>query len=208
MLQENLLITTKQYTPSFLKSDERSSETHTAIQPKKLLRCRKTTNNDLIDTDISPSTYDNNYIIKSPKYHYNSDNSFILSTNSSSSSINKQQHNTKDFNSTKIQQTSKIHNKKEQKGYTKHQTKFKKYVKKYITKREKIKLITTSRRRSPKAYNIMNPNLPIKTKKNHRPRCTHTKTNHIQLEGNYKHMNSNVASYISLKSSSDIRHKK
>ena len=54
----------------------------------------------------------------------------------------------------------------------------------------------------------MNPNSPTKSKKNHRPRCTHTKTNHIQLEGNSKHMNSNVASYISLKTSSDIRHKK
>ena len=79
----------------------------------------------LIDIDISTSTYDNNYIIKSPKYHYNSDSSFILSTNSSSSSINKEQHNTKDFNSTKKQQTSKIHTKKERKGSTKHQIKLK-----------------------------------------------------------------------------------
>ena len=162
----------------------------------------------LIDTDISTSTYDNNYIIKSPKYHYNSDSSFILSTNSSSSSIKKQQYNTKDLNSTKLQQTSKIHNKKERKGYTKHQSNFKQYVDKYIAKRETIKSIITSRRMSPEAYTIMNPKSPTKKKRNNRPRCSHIKTNHIQLEGTSKHMNSNVAPPISLKSSSDVRHKK
>ena len=54
--RENLLLTTKQRAPSFLKSDDSSSETHRAIQPKKLPRFRKATNNDLIDTDISTST--------------------------------------------------------------------------------------------------------------------------------------------------------
>ena len=35
----NLLITTKQRAPSFLKSDDSSSETHTAIHSKQLPRC-------------------------------------------------------------------------------------------------------------------------------------------------------------------------
>ena len=204
--RENILIITKQRTPSFIKRDDSSSETHTAIQPKRLLRCQKNTNNDLIDTDISTSTYDNIYIIKSLKYHYNSDSSFILSTNSSSSSINKQQHNSKDKNSTKIRQTSKIHNKKERRSYTKHQIKFKKYVDKYIATRGKIKPIATSRCRSPQAYNIMNPTSTIKTKKMHRHQCTHTEKNNNQFEGNSEHMNSNVAAQISFKSSPDIRH--
>ena len=42
--REKLLITTKQRAPSFFKSDNSSSETHSAIQPKQLPRCRKTTN--------------------------------------------------------------------------------------------------------------------------------------------------------------------
>lgn len=124
--RENLLLTTKQRAPSNLKSDDSSSATYTAIQPKELPRFRKATSNDLIDTDINTSTYANNYITKSPQYHYNSDSRFILSANSSSSSIKKQQYNTKDLNSTKLQQISKIHNKKERKGYTKHQSNFKK----------------------------------------------------------------------------------
>ena len=53
---EDLLLTKKQRAPSNLKSDDISSATHTAIQPKKLPRFRKATNNDLIDTDISTST--------------------------------------------------------------------------------------------------------------------------------------------------------
>ena len=53
--RENLLLTTKQRASSNLKSDDSSSETHTAMQPKKLPRFRKATNNDLIDTDISTS---------------------------------------------------------------------------------------------------------------------------------------------------------
>ena len=61
--KENLLIT-KQRAPSFLKSDDTSSEPHTAKQPKKLPRFRKEINNYLIDTNTSTSTYDNNYITK------------------------------------------------------------------------------------------------------------------------------------------------
>ena len=106
--RDNNTITQKQHAPSFLKSDNSSSATHTATQPKKLLRCRKKANNDLIDTNIRNSTYDNNYSIKNTTYRYNSDSSFKLSSNTSSSSIKKLQHNKKDNPSTRLQQTSKI----------------------------------------------------------------------------------------------------
>ena len=54
----------------------------------------------------------------------------------------------------------------------------------------------------------MNPKSPIKPKKNNRPRCTHTTTNHNQLEENSIYLNSKVESPISPKNSSDIPPKK
>ena len=96
--RENLLIPKKRAL-SFLNSDDSSSKPKTTIQPKKSSRFRKSTNKDLIDTDSSTSTYDNNYITNNPKYYYNSDSSFILSTNSSSLSIQKQQYKINNTNS-------------------------------------------------------------------------------------------------------------
>ena len=54
----------------------------------------------------------------------------------------------------------------------------------------------------------MNLKSPSKPKKNNRLRCTHTTTNHNQLEGNSIYLNSKVASPISPKNSSDIPPKK
>ena len=135
--RENLVIPNN-CAPSFLNSDDSSSEPETTIQPKKSSRLRKTTNKDLIDTDSSTSTYDNNYTKNNPKYHYNSDSSFILSTNSSSLSIQKQQYKINNTIPTKLEQTPTLYNKKERIGHATLQPNFKQSVDKYIAKRESI----------------------------------------------------------------------
>ena len=85
------IITKNHQTPSILKSDDSSSASNIATQRKKLLRCRKKVNNDLIDTDLINSTYDNISPIKNSTHQSNSDSIFKLSSNTSSSSINEQQ---------------------------------------------------------------------------------------------------------------------
>ena len=109
------------------------------------------------------------------------------------------QHN--NLNSTKLEQTPTLYNKKERIGHTTLQLNFKQYVDKYIAKRESI---TASRRGSQKAFNHENPKSRKKPKRNNRPRCTNNKTHHNQFEGNSIHLNSKVASPLSSKNSLDI----
>ena len=90
--RENIPITTIQHAPPFSKSEDISSDPSSTIRYKKILQSRKKTNNDILDTDISISSYEDDNSSTSPNYHYYSDSSLKLSINSSSSSFKTQQY--------------------------------------------------------------------------------------------------------------------
>ena len=170
----------------------------------------KKTNYDLINTDSSTSTYDNIYSIKRTKYNYNSDSSFKLSSTTSSSSINKQQHHKKDNPSNRLQQISKIFNKKERNNYTNHKHKFNKHVDKYIATRKNITTIKTSRCNSTKPHNNIKNNSTTKIKKRNLHQSTHVTTtdNNSHLEEYSELAKYNVVTSTFLNRPLDMRHYK
>ena len=110
--RDNIPITTIQSTPPFSKSEGISSDPSSTIRYKKLIQSRKKTNNNLLDTDISISKYEDDNSSTSPNYHYNSDSSFKLSINSSSSSVKKQQYKQTEHNINRTYPNLRKHNNK------------------------------------------------------------------------------------------------
>ena len=110
--RDNIPITTIQSAPPFSKSEDISSDPSSTIRYKKIIQSRKRTNNNILDTDISISTYEDDNYSTSPNYHYNSDSSFKLSINSSSPSVKKQQYKQTEHNNNRTYPNLRKHKNK------------------------------------------------------------------------------------------------
>ena len=189
--RDNSPINTIQRTPPFSRSEDISSDSYSTIPYKKLIQSRKMTNNDLFDTDISLSTYEDDNSSTSPNYHYNSDGSFKLSFNSSSSSVKKQQHKLTEHNNKRIHPNFRKHKMKKRKGTTKKVIKFQKVVDKYISKREKTISHINPSCKSPHKNNNMNKKSFITTKKKTRhlgiQKIINTNNNHLDGKPDQTH---------------------
>ena len=100
----------------FQKYDDSSTDSSLPYKNEKLTRRAKIVHNELIDTDISTTTYGNGPLsIKDRKFTYNSDSTFILLNNlSSSSDNNKNRYERKINHVSRTKTKSRINNTKKE----------------------------------------------------------------------------------------------